>query len=313
MKGVNKMTEVNEAGNRAQYHVGFIGTGVMGKSMAGHIRSAGYPLHVYTRTKSKAEVLLKQGAQWHDTPGDLAKSCDLIITMVGYPADVEEIYFGEQGLLATARTGTGLMDMTTSSPLLARRIAQAAQERGLFALDAPVSGGDVGAKEARLSIMVGGTPDDFAKVKPILEVMGKNIVLQGEAGAGQHTKMCNQIAIASGMLGVCEALVYARRAGLDPVQVLKSIESGAAGSWSLTHLAPRIIKGDFEPGFYVKHFIKDMKIALESAAEMQLDLPGLTLAHRLYEQLAELSYDEKGTQALYLLLDPTARGTQLED
>lgn len=282
--------------------VGFIGIGVMGKSMAKHIMSNGYRVHLYTRTKVKAKELLEQGAIWHDTPQELAAVCDVIISIVGYPSDVEKLYLGEAGLIAKGKRGAYLIDMTTSSPNLAKRIHAAAAERGMFALDAPVSGGDIGAREARLSIMVGGDIQAFQAVLPILELMGKNVVLQGDAGAGQHTKMCNQIAIASGMLGVCEAVVYAQQAGLSPETVLKSIEFGAAGSWSLSNLAPRMIAGNFEPGFYVKHFIKDMKIALDSAKEMGANLPGLSLAHRLYEQLSTQGHEDKGTQALFLLL-----------
>jgi 3-hydroxyisobutyrate dehydrogenase len=282
--------------------IGFIGTGVMGKSMAGHLKAAGYEVHIYTRTKAKAEDLIAQGAVWHDTPDELAAVCHVIITMVGYPADVEELYLGERGLIATGMTGAYLIDMTTSSPSLAQRIHQAAAERGIQSLDAPVSGGDIGAREARLSIMVGGDQETFDALMPILSLMGKNIVLQGNAGAGQHTKMSNQIAIATNMIGVCEAIVYATQAGLDPETVLKSIESGAAGSWSLSNLAPRIIAGNFEPGFYVKHFIKDMQIALDSADEMGLKLPGLTLARSLYGQLSDQGFDDKGTQALYKIL-----------
>lgn len=281
--------------------VGFIGIGVMGRSMAEHIRQAGYALHVYTRTAAKADELVRKGAVWHETPEELAASCDVVITMVGYPKDVEELYLGERGLVAHAKAGAYLIDMTTSSPILAKRIYEAAARKGLHALDAPVSGGDIGARERRLSIMVGGHPDDFAAALPLFELMGTNVVRQGGAGAGQHTKMCNQIAIASNMLGVCEALAYAEAAGLDPSTVLRSIESGAAGSWSLSNLGPRIIAGNFEPGFYVKHFIKDMGIALESAKEMGLDTPGLQLAERLYRQLAEKGYAEKGTHALYKL------------
>lgn len=281
--------------------IGFIGIGVMGKSMAGHIRQAGYALHVYTRTAAKADELVAKGAVWHATPAALAAACDLIITMVGYPHDVEELYLGEAGLIAHARAGAYLIDMTTSSPLLAKRIQEAAAAKGQYALDAPVSGGDVGAREGKLSIMVGGDPADFEAALPVFKLMGANIVRQGGAGAGQHTKMCNQIAIASNMIGVCEALAYAKAAGLNPAAVLASIESGAAGSWSLSNLAPRIIAGSFEPGFYVKHFIKDMGIALEAAKEMGLDTPGLKLAESLYRQLAELGYAEKGTHALYKL------------
>ncbi|PZE20154.1 NAD(P)-dependent oxidoreductase [Paenibacillus xerothermodurans] len=289
--------------NKDQTVVGFVGTGVMGKNMAGHFLSAGYQVHVYNRTKAKAEDLIEKGAQWQDSPGELARHCNVIITMVGFPRDVEEVYLGEQGILGNAKPNSYLIDMTTSSPALARRIYDAARERQMYSLDAPVSGGDVGAKEARLSIMVGGDRDVFDKVLPLLEFMGTNIVYQGEAGAGQHTKMCNQIAIASNMIGVCEALVYARKAGLDPTTVLKSIETGAAGSWSLSNLAPRIIAGNFAPGFYVKHFIKDMGIALQSAAEMKLDTPGLALAKSLYEQLAAMGEENSGTQALYKVID----------
>lgn len=285
--------------------VAFIGTGVMGKSMAGHLLAAGYGVHVYSRTRSKAGELLEQGAVWHDSPGSAAAAANAVITMVGYPHDVEEVYFGERGIIQNAKPGAYLIDMTTSSPSLARRIEQAARERGLHALDAPVSGGDIGAREARLSIMVGGSAEAFEAVLPLLRKLGTNIVLQGGPGAGQYTKMANQIAIASNMMGVCEALAYARKAGLDPESVLKSIESGAAGSWSLSNLAPRIIRGDFAPGFYVKHFVKDMKIALQSAEEMGIELPGLALARSLYERLIEMGEEDSGTQALYKLLDPS--------
>ena len=223
--------------------------------------------------------------------------------MVGFPRDVEEIYLGQRGLIENARTGTYLIDMTTSSPELAERIYVASKKRGLKALDAPVSGGDKGAREGTLSVMVGGDPEDFDEVRPLFEVMGKNIVYQGEAGSGQHTKMANQIAIASNMIGVCEAISYAIKAGLDPDKVLASIAQGAAGSWSLSNLAPRMIAGNFDPGFYVKHFIKDMKIAIESADEMNLDLPGLKLAKSLYEKLAKEGYENNGTQALLKYYD----------
>lgn len=282
--------------------IGFIGTGVMGKSMASRLIRAGYVLHVYTRTKSKAEPLLLEGANWHDTPASLAEQSQIIITMVGYPHDVEELYLGEHGIIHHARPNSYLIDMTTSSPALARRIEQAALGRGLFSLDAPVSGGDIGAREGKLSIMVGGRREAFDEVTPVLKSMGTNIVYQGGAGAGQYTKMCNQIAIASNMIGVCESLIYAQKAGLDPSTVLKSIETGAAGSWSLSHLAPRIIGGNFTPGFYVKHFVKDMEIALESAKEMNLELPGLALAHSLYEKLVELGEEDSGTQALFKVI-----------
>jgi len=280
--------------------VGFIGTGVMGSSMAKHILTGGYEVHIYTRTKAKAQELLDLGMIWHDTPGELAAACDVIFTIVGYPSDVEAIYLGESGIIQAAKRGTYLIDMTTSSPALAVRIHEAAASRGQFAMDAPVSGGDIGARNAALSIMVGGDQDAFEAVQPLLALMGSNIVLQGNAGSGQHTKMVNQIAIASGMIGVCEALIYAKNAGLDLNNVLRSIESGAAGSWSLSNLAPRMIAGNFEPGFYVKHFIKDMGIALDAAAEMKIDLPGLSLARELYVRLADAGLADKGTHALYL-------------
>ncbi|MNN23811.1 2-hydroxy-3-oxopropionate reductase [compost metagenome] len=283
--------------------IGFIGTGVMGKSMAGHILNAGYELLVFNRTKSRAADLVEKGATWVDTVGELAEKADIIITMVGYPQDVKEVYLAEDGILNKAKKGSFAIDMTTSSPILAREIYNKAKEKGIHTLDAPVSGGDVGARQAKLAIMVGGAEEDYKAVLPIFELMGTNIVLQGKAGAGQHTKMCNQIAIASNMLGVCEALLYASKSGLDPNTVLKSIETGAAGSWSLSNLGPRIIKGDFEPGFYIKHFIKDMKIAIESAEEMNLSTPGLKLAKSLYEEFEAEGNGNKGTQALYQLLD----------
>ncbi|MBH0168895.1 NAD(P)-dependent oxidoreductase [Fictibacillus sp. 18YEL24] len=271
----------------------------MGKSMAGHLMNAGYPVHVYTRTKAKAEDLLEKGAKWADTPKEIAQNCDVIITMVGYPKDVEEVYLGAEGLVAHAKEGSYLIDMTTSSPQLAQKIERTAAEKNIATLDAPVSGGDIGARDAKLSIMVGGSESAFHDMEPIFSKMGTNVVYQGKAGSGQHTKMCNQIAIASGMMGVCEAILYAEKAGLDPENVLKSIESGAAGSWNLSNLGPRILKGDFAPGFYVKHFIKDMNIALKSAEEMGLLTPGLQLAKKLYDELAEMGEEDSGTHALY--------------
>lgn len=281
--------------------IGFIGTGVMGRSMAGNLLRAGYKLIVYNRTKSKADDLIKAGAVWRDTVAEVAAESDVIVTIVGYPQDVENTYLSETGIIRHAKRGAYLIDMTTSKPSLAQTIHGEALVNGIYALDAPVSGGDVGARNATLSIMVGGDEEAFSVVKPLLDVMGNNVVYQGAAGAGQHTKMCNQIAIASNMMGVCEAVAYARRAGLDPDNVLKSIASGAAGSWSLSHLAPRMIEGDFAPGFYVKHMIKDMQIALEAAAEMGLMTPGLELAKSLYDQLAEQGDAESGTQALIKL------------
>ncbi|MFW5814308.1 MAG: NAD(P)-dependent oxidoreductase [Spirochaetota bacterium] len=279
--------------------IAFVGTGVMGKSMAGHLLSAGHDLTVYNRTKSKAQELIDAGAAWADSPGDAAAGSEVVFTIVGFPQDVEEVYFGDAGIVARAGEGAILVDMTTSRPDLAVRIAEAADAKGMQSLDAPVSGGDVGAREARLSIMVGGPKAAYETVKPLFDLMGTNIVLQGPAGSGQHTKMCNQIAIAAGMLGVCESMAYAKASGLDPETVLESIASGAAGSWSLSNLAPRMIAGNYAPGFYVKHFIKDLNIAIESADSMGLDLPGLALARKLYVELAEAGGENDGTQALF--------------
>jgi len=281
--------------------VGFIGLGVMGQSMAKNILRAGYPLQVYTRSKKKAEQLIEQGAVWKNTVQELASDCDVIITIIGYPQDVEEVYLGKDGIIQSARPGTYIIDMTTSKPALAKKIYQEAKGKKLFALDAPVSGGDIGAREARLAIMVGGDKDAYEYCLPIFETMGQNIVYQGKAGSGQHTKMCNQIAIAAGMIGVCEAIAYAESSGLDPANVLKSISTGAAGSWSLSNLAPRMLADDFEPGFFVKHFIKDMGIALEESGKMDLQTPGLKLAHELYEKLAQSGEENSGTQALIKL------------
>lgn len=278
--------------------IGFIGTGVMGKSMVSNLIKAGYQVSVYTRTKTKADELIQQGANWVNSVAELSRKTDLVITMVGYPSDVEEVYFGANGILENTKEGTYLVDMTTSKPSLAKEIYKQAKDKNLLALDAPVSGGDIGAKNGSLAIMVGGEQDVFNKLLPIFQVLGENIVLQGAAGAGQHTKMANQITIASNMIGVSEAIMYAKKAGLDPSQVLDSITTGAAGSWSLSNLAPRMIQGDDSPGFYIKHFIKDMKIALESAQEMGLATPGLTLSLKLYEELAEKGEDDSGTQAL---------------
>jgi len=281
--------------------IGFIGTGVMGGSMAGHLLKAGYPLHVHNRTKSRTEELLRQGAQWHDSPGSVAAVCDIVFTIVGFPADVEQVYLSDNGIIARSLFGAILVDMTTSSPLLARRIYENAYGLGVSTLDAPVSGGDVGARDARLSIMVGGDQPAFEAVLPLFRLMGTNVVYQGPAGSGQHTKMANQIAIASCMMGVCEALAYATRAGLDSETVLRSIGNGAAASWALNNLGPRMIKGDFAPGFYVKHFIKDMGIAIESARAMGLDTPGLAQAEALYQRLDAQGGGDDGTQALYQL------------
>jgi 3-hydroxyisobutyrate dehydrogenase len=285
--------------NTSETVVGFIGIGVMGKSMVLNLLKGGYEIHVFTRTKAKAQQLIDQGCAWHTSPASVAGAADVIITMVGSPRDVEEIYLAEDGVLAKARKGTLVIDMTTSSPQLAEQIYKQAKGLGISALDAPVSGGDIGAQQGTLSIMVGGDQDAFEQARPLLEIMGKNIVYQGVAGSGQHCKMANQIAVASTMMGVCESLRYAEKAGLDPATVLQSIEAGAAGSWTLSNLAPRMIKGDFGPGFYVKHFIKDMNIALESCADIGLQARGLQLAKGLYDQIAAEGGEYLGTHALY--------------
>lgn len=277
--------------------IGFVGIGVMGSSMAGHLLEAGYEVLVYTRTKTKAEDLLDKGAL-AETPGELANKVDILISMVGYPKDVEELYLGENGFLENLAVGTVAIDMTTSSPALAKKMAEFGREKGIGVLDAPVSGGDIGAKNGTLSIMVGGSEDVFLKVKPIFDILGSSVILQGDAGAGQHTKMVNQIAIASNMIGVTEAIIYAEAAGLNPSRVLDSISGGAAGSWSLANLIPRVLKDDFSPGFFIKHFIKDMGIAISEAKQMGLELPGLTLAEKMYQTLAEQGLSEEGTQAL---------------
>ena len=278
--------------------IGFIGTGVMGKSMASHLLAAGYSVRVYNRTQGKTNDLIDKGAVWCGSPKLVASESDVVITMVGFPKDVQSVYLGPEGLIENSRPGTLLIDMTTSSPILAGEIEKEAMIKGLYALDAPVSGGDIGAREARLSIMVGGEKEAVAQAMPIFKVMGKQISHMGKAGMGQHTKMSNQIAIASNMMGVCEALWYAERCGLDVKSVLEAISAGAAGSASLANLGPRILRQDYAPGFYIKHFIKDMKIALDSAEEMKIDLPGLKLSLKLYEELAEKGHENEGTQGL---------------
>jgi 3-hydroxyisobutyrate dehydrogenase len=285
----------------ASLSIAFIGTGVMGRSMAGHLQKAGHTLHVYNRTKAKAQTLLDAGAAWHDSAGAAAAAADVVITMLGFPNDVESSYLGAGGIVERARPGALLIDMTTSSPVLARKIAEAAAKRGLAALDAPVSGGDLGAREARLVIMVGGEAAAFARAKPLFETMGRTITLLGGPGAGQHCKIANQVAVAVGMVAWVEALAYAKKSGLDVNAVLATIGGGAAGSWAMTNLAPRALAENYAPGFYVKHILKDMRIALDSAAEMKLDLPGLAVARKLYEQVAARGWEDCGTQALYRL------------
>jgi 3-hydroxyisobutyrate dehydrogenase len=277
--------------------VGFIGLGIMGQSMAGHILAAGHPLSVYNRSRDKAARLLAQGAVWCDSPAAVAARSDVVITMVGLPSDVEQVWLGADGILGNARDAL-LIDMTTSSPELARRIAVQAPARGCRALDAPVSGGDAGARDAKLSIMVGGAADAFDAALPILRLLGSNIVRQGDAGAGQHTKMCNQIVIASTIMGVCEGLAYGKAAGLHLPTVLQSIGAGAAGGFQLNVLGAKIINGDFAPGFFIEHFLKDLGIALAEAQRMKLELPGLALARQLYATLQERGLGRAGTQAL---------------
>jgi 3-hydroxyisobutyrate dehydrogenase len=285
---------------------GWIGIGVMGRWMCQHLLNKGYSATVYNRTQEKAKDLLAAGAAGADSPKAVAQRSDVIFAIVGFPRDVREVFLGSQGALAGAAPGSVLVDMTTSEPSLAREIYEAARARGVASLDAPVSGGDVGARNAALSIMVGGDTEALDAVRPLLECMGKTIVYQGGAGAGQHTKMVNQILIASNMIGVCEALLYGKKAGLDLKTVLQSVSGGAAGSWSLTNLAPRIIDGNFEPGFFVEHFLKDMGISLEEAKRMGLSLPGLSLAHKLYQAVQAQGLGRKGTHALMLALEQLA-------
>jgi 3-hydroxyisobutyrate dehydrogenase len=282
--------------------VGWIGTGVMGLSMCGHVLDAGYDVTVHNRTRDRAQPLLERGATWADTPGAVAAASDVVCSIVGYPGDVREVLLGDDGALGGAAAGSVLVDLTTSEPSLAVEIAEVAAAKGVASVDAPVSGGDVGARNATLSIMVGGDEEAVERVRPLFETFGKTIVRQGGPGAGQHTKMVNQTLIAGAMIGVCEALLYAYRAGLDLETVLSSVEPGAAGSWSLTNYAPRMLKGDFEPGFVVEHFVKDMGIALAEARRMNLSLPGLALVQQLYVALMAQGQGRKGTQSLILAL-----------
>jgi 3-hydroxyisobutyrate dehydrogenase len=279
--------------------IGFVGTGVMGASMARNIVSAGYSVRVYNRTPAKAASLARDGAAVVASLEEVARGADAVVTMVGLPADVEEVYLRSDGLLATMRAGSIAIDMTTSEPALAERLAAAGLARGIDVLDAPVSGGDVGARDGTLSIMVGGEPQAFARAEPLLRTMGSRVVLQGGPGAGQHTKMANQIAIASCIVGVMESLRYAETAGLDPRQVRESISGGAAGSWTMSNLAPRALEGDFAPGFQIRHFVKDLDIAAGEARRLGLDLGGLRLARDLYRECLVAGWGEEGTQALF--------------
>ena len=278
--------------------IGFIGLGVMGEPMAMHLLEKYHELYVYTRTKKKADAIINKGAIWCETIGELAEKCEIIITIVGMHTDVQDVYLGKSGLVNVCNPHTILIDMTTSSPSLAQEIYEKALTKEIFVLDAPVSGGDIGAQKATLSIMVGGDEDIYHECLPIFETLGKNIVYQGKAGSGQHTKMVNQIVIAGNMIGMVEALVYAKQANLDVNRALKSISSGAAGSWQLQNNAPKIINKDYEPGFFIKHFVKDIHLAQEEARNVATDLPGLDLVESLYASLMENGYGNLGTQAL---------------
>ncbi|WP_035244388.1 NAD(P)-dependent oxidoreductase [Desulfonatronovibrio hydrogenovorans] len=282
--------------------IGWVGTGVMGVSMCSHLLDAGYDVRVFNRTREKARPLLDKGAVWVESPGQAAQEADVVLTMVGFPRDVRQVYFGEDGLLEGIRPGGICVDMTTTSPDLSREISQRAAEKKAFALDAPVSGGDVGARNGKLSIMVGGDWPVFEAIFPLFRLMGENILHHGPAGSGQNAKMCNQIIIAGTMIGVCESLVYAAAAGLDPDRVLGSVSKGAAGCWTLNNLAPRILKSDYAPGFMIDHFIKDMGIALEESRRLGICLPGLSLVEELYKKASAAGHGCSGTHALYTAL-----------
>lgn len=282
--------------------IGWIGTGVMGASMAGHIQAAGHELYVYNRTRDKTEDRLSEGAQWCESPREVADRAEVVFTIVGFPEDVEEVYLGEKGLLSVDGRCRLVVDMTTSRPNLALTLARACASLGIDSLDAPVSGGDIGARNATLAIMVGGKREVFDRALPLLELLGKNIRYMGDHGAGQHTKMCNQILVAGTMIGMCESLLYAVKAGLDMREVIDVVEKGAAASWCISNLGPRVLRGDFEPGFVVEHFVKDMDIALRESAAMGISLPGLALVHQLYLALKAQGHGRSGTQALYCAL-----------
>jgi 3-hydroxyisobutyrate dehydrogenase len=288
-------------------NIGWIGTGVMGTSMAGHLQKAGHSLWVFSRTRQRAEVLIEKGAQWVDSPTEAAANADIVFTIVGFPEDVREVYLGEKGILSRDPACRIVVDMTSSQPSLAATIFDAAEKKGIEALDAPVSGGDIGARDANLAIMVGGKKETFEKVLPLFQLMGPTISYMGGPGSGQHTKACNQILVAGNMIGACEALLYASRQGLDMQQVIDIVEKGAAGSWSISNLGPRIVRGDYGPGFFVEHFIKDMGIALEESAAVGLALPGLALVQQLYIAVKAQGHGRSGTQALFLGLQAMSR------
>ncbi len=288
--------------------IGWIGTGVMGRWMCQHLMDSGYSATVYNRTKERTQPLLDAGAAWAESSREVAAASDVIFTIVGFPPDVRDVYLGENGILKGAKSGSIIVDMTTTEPSLAKEIYDKARAQGIASVDAPVSGGDVGAREARLSIMVGGDEDAVKSVMPLFEAMGKSIVHQGLAGAGQHTKMCNQIVVAGTMIGVCESLVYGHKAGLDLETMLSSISGGAAACWTLDNLAPRVLTRNFDPGFFVEHFIKDMGIALDESKKMGLSLPGLALVHQLYVSVQAQGHGRLGTHALTLALEQMSGG-----
>jgi 3-hydroxyisobutyrate dehydrogenase len=283
--------------------IGWIGTGVMGSSMCTHLLKAGYNTNVYTRTQSKAQKLIETGAQWCNSPAEVAVNSDYVFTIVGYPQDVEEVMLGENGVIANARKGTYVIDMTTSTPALAEHIHATAVKRGIYTLDAPVSGGDVGARNGTLAIMVGGERATFDKVQPFFNIMGENVAYMGGPGKGQHTKMSNQILIASTMIGVVESLLYAYKAGMDLHEVIAVIGKGAASSWSINNLGTRIADGNYDPGFFIKHFVKDMRIALDESRRMGIALPGLALAQQFYTSAMALGLENLGTQGLYKVFE----------
>jgi 3-hydroxyisobutyrate dehydrogenase len=287
---------------KKRWRIGWIGTGVMGEPMAGHLLAAGHDVVVYTRSKDKVAALLERGATWADTPREAAEGADAAISMVGLPSDVESVHLGADGTLSASTPPRFIIDMTTSRPSLAVRLFDEAKMRSVGSIDAPVSGGDVGARSAALSIMIGGEASDVEACRALFELMGRQIVHQGGPGSGQHTKMVNQILVGATMMGVCEGLLYANAAGLNATKVIESVSGGAAGSWAISNLGPRVLAGNFEPGFYVEHFIKDLSIAVEEAERMQLELPALALAKKLYESVQSQGLGRKGTQALYLAL-----------
>jgi len=282
--------------------IGWIGTGIMGEPMCGHLINTGYKTSVYNRTKEKAVRLIDSGASWRSTPSDVADNSDIVFTILGYPKDVREVYFGENGIFSKIKPGTILVDMTTTEPSLSVDIYNKARNLACFAVDAPVSGGDIGARNAKLSIMVGGDKEIVDSIMPLLSLIGHQIVYEGGPGAGQHTKVCNQIIVGGVMTGICEALLYSYKAGLDPDTMIKTVCAGAASTWLMENLGPKIIDGDFNPGFVVEHFIKDFGIAIAECKRMNLDLPGLNLSMELYEKTRDLGYGKLGTQALFLAL-----------